>query len=443
MNNELHFITSTIISSTLFFALNLSYIMYNKSITLIKKSFIPYSNDKLNDAIVFDCTHPTAQQLTHHLKTSKQKKLMNLKLRGDTSTDSVISAILENDKIYKQFKYVTTNHYDIDSFLSIWCAINPLKAVKYEKLIRECAIIGDFRELNLNYSYQYHALHIICLLNTIEKIYFYKPFESKITANQGELDYIQKFDYFLDNFHNIINPIYLHDNDDINIKANKEFFQIIKEYHQIHSYPKLTSMPTILDYNSIISLDSIGLVIIKTNEPLHYYSLFSCSRGYDIVLSIYDNNRYELELKYTTYVDINSRPTLPRVDLHYLTKYLNNLETNKQSINNVINEEYIWRCDAINDSGPILRLELNNNKSSSNLTKAERYADPYERTIYTSILDPTFITQLIISYFNYAYYSTNNNMMMMQAKKDWNWNEIHIFNKSIQWELWNPTPFVN
>ena len=44
------------------------------------------------------------------------------------------------------------------------------------------------------------------------------------------------------------------------------------------------------------------------------------------VLSIYDNNRYELEYKYTTWVDIVSRPTLPRIDLSPLANQLNQLE---------------------------------------------------------------------------------------------------------------------
>jgi len=45
-----------------------------------------------------------------------------------------------------------------------------------------------------------------------------------------------------------------------------------------------------------------------------------------MVLSIYSNHRYELELKYTTMVDIHSRPTLPRVDMHHVVHHLNRVE---------------------------------------------------------------------------------------------------------------------
>lgn len=42
---------------------------------------------------------------------------------------------------------------------------------------------------------------------------------------------------------------------------------------------------------------SIGLTIISAPEPQHYYSLFSLSIGFDVVLSMYDYNRYEMECK--------------------------------------------------------------------------------------------------------------------------------------------------
>lgn len=50
---------------------------------------------------------------------------------------------------------------------------------------------------------------------------------------------------------------------------------------------------------SIEKLPAIGLVVIAAPEPLHYYSLFSHTTGYDVVLTMYDDNRYEVECKYT------------------------------------------------------------------------------------------------------------------------------------------------
>ena len=39
----------------------------------------------------------------------------------------------------------------------------------------------------------------------------------------------------------------------------------------------------------------VGLVAIETSEPVHYYSLFSQTVGFDAVLSIYSGGRVELE----------------------------------------------------------------------------------------------------------------------------------------------------
>jgi hypothetical protein len=85
-------------------------------------------------------------------------------------------------------------------------------------------------------------------------------------------------------------------------------------------------------------------------------------------------------------------------------------------------------------------MKNNNNKTKKKrLTKAERYAHPYERQIYPSKISYMEFEQIILSYFTYAYYhhhdDDDNNM---QPKWDWSWNEIHQFNKKINWKKWNP-----
>lgn len=477
---------------------------------------------------------------------------MNLTLRGDTSTDCVLNAIQRHDKFIKTCKYVSTNHFDVDSFLSSWCVINYKECLTYEIILRECARIGDFRELRLDYRYQYESLLIVCWLNTMEKQLFYRPFESMITMSDGEMNSKQKFNYFLYNFKSILlNPCSHH----VKIQCHDEYecvlsgYQVVNhstiiiplpiQYHmqlkqqqQATSVSSSSSVPSLLLVSSsklyhdnddkylnhtISYINSIGLVIVRTPEPLHYYSLFSVSRSYDMVLSIFSNHRYELELKYTTMVDIHSRPTLPRVDMHHVVHHLNKVEEgggryidydgnddDNEDDNvvvkastfddsdvigvdcNVSKSRYVWHADSITDSGPILRLECYNNdddidndnnnnddtaatanahesivdmdykkkngddkhfndinrndiknnssKSKKRLTKAERYAHPYERQVYSSKISYMEFEQIILSYFTYAYYQDNN----VKPKWDWSWNEIHQFNKKINWKKWNP-----
>jgi len=497
---------------------------------------------------------------------------MNLNLRGDTSTDSVLNGIQQHDKMILKCKYVSTNHFDVDSFLSVWSLINFKESLNYEIILRESARIGDFRELRLDYRYQYEALFITCWLNTIEKLLFYRPFESMITMSDGEMNSKQKFDYFLINFKSIlINPCCYN----VKSQCHDEYERVLKgyqvvnhstiiiplplQYHIQHkqqqhqtsllvpfstvaptsvssSSPVASSEPSSLEPTSLeptssepsscrLSYDdkylhhtlsyikSIGLVIVRTPEPIHYYSLFSISRSYDMILSIYSNHRYEVELKYTTMVDIHSRPTLPRVDMHYLVNYLNTLENNKNrniyysnsnsnyDVYDIVNAnrddgnccngdnnegQYVWHADSITDSGPILRLERyvdnvdnidddnnnisaignsviknnvehnysnhnnktikNHNKHKKRLSKAERYAHPYERQIYPSTIPNIEFEHVILSYFTYAYHqdsidsnvNMSMNMIMMKPKRDWSWNDIHQFNKLINWKKWNP-----
>lgn len=66
--------------------------------------------------------------------------------------------------------------------------------------------------------------------------------------------------------------------------------------------------------------DSLGLAVARPDEPLHYYSLFSRSREADVLLTLYPGNKYELEAKYTQYVEFHSRPVWPRLDFAPLAR---------------------------------------------------------------------------------------------------------------------------
>jgi hypothetical protein len=118
-------------------------------------SFVPFKEIKQAkdiSCLVVDCTHPFLPQLTHH----KSQKVPT-EVRGDSSSDTVLNAIKMNHPILRQ-QMVSTNHFDIDSFVSVWSAANPEPALKYELLLREIAKIGDFRELRLDERGQHHDI---------------------------------------------------------------------------------------------------------------------------------------------------------------------------------------------------------------------------------------------------------------------------------------------
>lgn len=207
-----------------------------------------------------------------------------------------------------------------------------------------------------------------------------------------------------------------------------------------------------------------------------FYSLFSISRGFDIIMALYAQNRYEVEIKYTSMIDLGSRPTLPRVDMTPLAMYLDELEKSKKSkmldedtdkeekvkvsefheekkdmkpieddreqVSGIENEKknevqdesceiFKWQCDRITDSGPLLRLNSNLNK----LSKSARYGHPYERPIYSSLISPTEMKKIVLSYFSHAYVKESG---PVRATMDHEWCDLHEFNKNINWDVWKP-----
>jgi hypothetical protein len=380
-----------------------------------KLQYIPFEKDDLPDTVVVDCAHPTSKQLTHHLKYKGQKQLMNLSLRGDSSSDAVLNAIVRRDPITRAMKFVSTNHFDIDSFISVWCLCNPEEAEIHEQILREVAKIGDFRELRLDHLWQHKALQLACWLNSEERRLFYRPFESAISVAKGEEEGIGKFEYFLPIFGEVIN-----DTNRFSAQWVEEYDRVVKEYKIVSSSP-MTKLP------------NLGLVTLRIPYPVHYYSLFSVTLGFDVVLTMYSDRRYEVECKYTSYVDIASRRCLPRVDMTPLAKYLNELEDQRKNSTKHIEvikntATYAWRCDRMTDSGPILRIELEN----IHLTKAERYGHPYERPIHPSLIAEEEMERIVTSFFTFAYSRES-----AKRQEFFEWNELHDFNAGIDWASWS------
>jgi hypothetical protein len=163
--------------------------------------------------------------------------------------------------------------------------MNPALALTHERLLREAAKIGDFRELTLSEPWQYEALRVVCWLNTVERDLFYKPFESTISAADGEEDGDGKFTHFLVAFEGVLrdpaDPM-------VQQQSAAEYDRVVREYGEIHGGGEVQRE------------EALGLVLVRTPQPGHYYSLFSATHGSDIVLACYAGGRFELEIKYTT-----------------------------------------------------------------------------------------------------------------------------------------------
>lgn len=263
-------------------------------------------------------------------------------------------------------------------------------------LARWVSKVGDFRELATENPTSLEAAKICCWVNTLERREFYRPFDGDESEGAPA-----KFDYFLPRLSAVLANVAAFEAD-----WRAEFDQVMAGVRQLQESAVIQKFP------------ELGLVVISTTEPVHYYALFSVTHGYDVVLSMYQGQRYELEYKYTGYVDVVSRPVLPRVDPAKLLEKLNDLEEPVQP-------DLYWNGSRITDSGPIIRLD----RKGIKLNKVERYGHPTERPIYASSLPQADMASLVKSYFAHAYKD-------VKAKTPWTWPEIHRFNRSVNWETW-------
>ena len=352
------------------------------------KKFVPFNELSLYpNVFVVDCFHPDGLVLSHWRGAPKIEEI-----HDDTSTGIVLNALEQQLPELEKYSYVTNNHFDIDGFLGVWSLCNPSSAMEHQQLLRKMALIGDFRELQLETEEDQLALQLVCWINHVEKERFYAPFASYEPGKNEIRQCVSKYQFFLQQFGKALrNPEdYQHD------------WQ--QEYEQV-----LAGMDALQKPDSHIELlEDIRLLVVQTPEPLHYYALFSQSAGADMVLSLYSQQRYELEYKYSTWVDC-TRKCFPRIDLQPLAQQLNRKE----------DSSYLWYCDKITDTGPILRL------TEEKLTKEQRFDHPLHRPLYSSSITPNELISIVRNYFRQAYGE-------VPLKARWKWEEIRQLNQHLK-----------
>lgn len=354
----------------------------------MNKKFIPFNEISFyQQVIVVDSYHPDTIALTHWKGAPKIEGIQD-----DTSTGIVLNALERQLPELKDYSYVSNNHFDVDGFLGVWSLYRPEIAIEFSGLLRKMALIGDFRELTLESEEDHLALKLVCWMNKVEKDRFYAPFSSYEAGKNEMMLCVSKYEFFLPHFEKVLfQPAeYQHD------------YQ--EEYQQVLNGMEILNGPE----SSIKFQKDIKLVIVKTPEPIHYYGIFSRSQSADMVLSMYSRNRYELEYKYTTWVDLANRPSYPRINLQALAQILNQHEES----------DYLWRGDKITDTGPILRLQ------GESLNKEQRYDHPFNRQIYSSSIPPGKLINIVTDFYRQAYANA-------EKKTCWTWAEIRKYNTDL------------
>ncbi len=134
--------------------------------------------------------------------------------------------------------------------------------------------------------------------------------------------------------------------------------------------------------------------------------------------------RYELESKYTQFVNVHSRPVWPRLDFGTLATVLNQIDAHLQQQQQQHESgssprplgtpgssaapsgraspqqqpAVRWMANRFTDTGPMLRLE----RPDLKLSKAQRYGHPTERPFFSSAISPSEMRALVISYLDFG-----------------------------------------
>ncbi|MGI4761571.1 MAG: DUF6687 family protein [Janthinobacterium lividum] len=357
-----------------------------------ERYFVPFGQLRRQPTIVVDSTGLGAALTLAHWRGAATP----LALRDDTSAGSCLRALHAPATPGLEARAVTANHFDIDGFIGVWALLHPALALAHEALLRLTAALGDFRELDYQHPLADHALRLACWLNAEEKACFYEPFGAPARRRREDEASAEKFTWFLPRFAEII----------LNPEVSRAAWE--PEYLRVRQ-ALVRLQPPADDRRGALTqrtdYPAIGLVVIRTPEPVPYYALFGPTAGFDWVLSLYDGQRYELECKYTTWIDLESRPTLPRLPLAPLAIRLNELETGP----------FRWAADQLTDTGPLLRL------AGRRLTKAERYADPDGRPIYASSLAASVVAAEVVAFLQNGYAG-------VQPRKYWTWAEVRAVN---------------
>lgn len=346
------------------------------------KTFIPYYDikDFPNEVLVIDAHHPQGFDLSHWRGAP-----IPANCEADTSAEIVLKAI-QNKLPELEKSYASNNHYDIDGFLGVWAVFNQEEALKHYDLLVEMAQLGDFREINFNYADWKKALKLVCWLNDEEAVLFYPPFGAPEIAEKEMEACVPKYHHFLNAFSEVINL-------------------------PLEQIPETTKYQTVLSHLDKIkqqqTLDDIRMHIVHADAPIHYYALYSKSQKADMVMSIYPENRYELEFKYTTWIN-TTRKHFPRLSMEALCNQLNEIETSGRK----------WEAEHFTDTAPILRL------TDEKLSKKERYQSPCFRSVQSSSIAADEFQNICIAYFK-KHYQT------LSIGETLDWKEVRKLNEQL------------
>ena len=363
--------------------------------------YVTYDWNETNKEIVcVDGFHPALDIISHGKPSERDGSEL---LSGDTSTEIVIHEIERKNPVLSKYRQATCNHFDVDACLAVWCLMNPTRAIEHKFVLIEAARIDDVREMTLSNDrvedpVTCKALKLCCWITNEEQARFWKQYQ---LGDDEHKRCCEKFHYFLPRISELLKRV---ENDDFKPGV---YTDVIDDIDSLYRSPR----------SQIERWDDVGIVVIHVEKPLEYYALFSCTRNADVVVTIYPENKYEIECKYSQWIQMVSRDSWPRIALQPLCDVLNTYELDN-----------VWTTGPFDSLAPIMRLYPRNDAMYTKEKLVDEYSGPKSRIFYPSEVSEEHFLHIVRSYFQHS---------NIKPKRLWSWNEVDEINDTIDWTTWS------
>lgn len=226
--------------------------------------------------------------------------------RADTSTEIVLNYLATKGakaQYAPKVRIVSNNHFDEDGLCAVWAMLNPKLALKQRKLLVDVATAGDF-----NTYRRPQAAKVVFTIRSYADPEI-SPVVDKLQGDDGTGSArYQALLPLLEGF--------MDETDNYGPYWGDEWAAMLSSK---------TAM--VMGQVELHEITNVDLAVAKAPEALHAMVLYNNTERLRVLTAL-PGGYYCLRYRYETWVQFDSRPVMPRVDLSPLLPRLQQMETN-------------------------------------------------------------------------------------------------------------------
>lgn len=247
-------------------------------------------------------------------------------LKADSSTEIAINYLRSPDReaLRAGADAASNNHFDVDGLMSLWAVLNPEAALERAELLIAAGECGDFDRWGGE-----QATKLTCAIYGLESLA-----SSPIRQGLGPIrDYLERTAYLYQETLPLV-PRLLDETDSF-----EEYWR--PEYEKVERGRELFARGEA----TVQEMPDVDLAVFTLPGEVHDMALYeqtNCSR----VALVLPEQRYQVRYRYESWVEFQSRPVPPRIDLRPFADFLMTFEGNPGE----------WAAAEVQRSLPRMRL---------------------------------------------------------------------------------------